>query len=118
MRRSSKLILVASALAALAVPSVASAAPGSTGNSTNGSTKDVIGYAVSSGNATINAGDLKLADGTVENRGQWNKVLRTTDIETTWGLGADFQNTGDSVQWTRELGLDQQPAGVPGQADK
>jgi hypothetical protein len=50
MRKYSKLILVGGAVAALAVPSVAMGAPGATGVSTNGNTKDVIGYCVSAGN--------------------------------------------------------------------
>jgi hypothetical protein len=118
MRKYNKLILVGGAIAALAAPSAAMASP-----ATNPSQKDAVGYSVSVGNAQIAAGDVFAPDGSVvQNRGEWNKILRTTDIADTWRYGdLDFANTGDSVQWTRDVyipAVGQNPANdtPPGQA--
>ena len=45
-----KFIIIAASVAALAGPTAAMAAAGSTGVSTNGNTKDAIGFCVSAGN--------------------------------------------------------------------
>jgi hypothetical protein len=45
-----KLITAATLIVALAVPTIAAAAPGPTGVSTNGNTKDAVGFCVSAGN--------------------------------------------------------------------
>ena len=90
MRKSIKLIVVAGALAALAVPSAAMAAPGYTGVSSNGNTKDVVGYAVSAGNYNYHQAG--------ETTGQNRKEINATSgpgavadvIHSVQAMGADY----------------------------
>jgi hypothetical protein len=71
-----KLILAATAIAALAVPTIAAASPGSTGVSTNGTTNDGIGWCVSAGNYNYLNGANGVPVGTT---GQNRSTLNATN---------------------------------------